>query len=374
LASEDKKFYYHDGFDYLRIIKSMYKNIVAGRIVEGASTITQQYAKNLFLDFDKNWKRKIEEAWLAFEIEAHYSKDQILEGYLNTINYGNGILGIENASKYYFDKSASNLSLAEASMLVGIPRSPNNYSPLNDELAAKQRQSVILNNMVRNKYISENEKEEALKEPLTYIGKKEKLNLATLMYYQNAVIEEMKELGYAPETLIKTKGIKIHTNLDVNAQTILENSIKDDLKNNQDIQVSSVMVEPSTGKIIALVGGRDYGKSQYNRAISSKRQVGSTMKPFLYYAAIESGLTASSTFLSEPTTTAEANGTLQEEEKTEDKKSDQKIQPRLFKEMLDGVRIPTPVQAEAIATVEVFGKLDGHLPRIVASALHQHQG
>jgi membrane peptidoglycan carboxypeptidase len=254
IASEDKKFYYHDGFDYLRIIKSMYKNIKAGRIVEGASTITQQYARNLFLDFDKNWKRKIEEAWLAFEIEVHYSKDQILEGYLNTINYGNGILGIENASKYYFDKSASNLSLAEASMLVGIPRSPNNYSPLNDELAAKQRQSVILNNMVRNKYISENEKEEALKEPLTYIGKKEKLNLATLMYYQNAVIEEMKELGYAPETLIKTKGIKIHTNLDVNAQTILENSIKDDLKNNQDIQVSSVMVEPSTGKIIALVG------------------------------------------------------------------------------------------------------------------------
>ena len=188
LSIEDKNFFHHTGFDYFRIIKSFYENAKANRHAQGASTITQQYVKNLFLEFDKKWTRKIEEAWLTVSLEMHYSKEDILEGYLNTINYGNGVLGIENASRYYFEKSASDLTLAEASMLAGIPRSPDNYSPLNDEVKAKKRQSVILSSMVKNKYITEQEKDEAFNENLTYIGKKEKYNLATLMYYQDAVI------------------------------------------------------------------------------------------------------------------------------------------------------------------------------------------
>ena len=155
LSIEDKNFYKHKGFDYLRILKAMYLNIKNRNISQGASTITQQYARNLYLTFEKTWKRKIDEAWLTIELESHYSKDQILEGYLNTINYGQGVYGIANAARYYFDKDAKDLTIAEASMLAGIPNSPSNYSPLVDEYNAKKRQKVVLNMMYKNKYITE---------------------------------------------------------------------------------------------------------------------------------------------------------------------------------------------------------------------------
>ena len=142
ISTEDKNFYKHFGFDFLRIIKACYINIKNGDTVQGASTITQQYAKNLFLDFDKTWKRKWDELWYTLRIEANYEKDEILEGYLNTINYGHGKYGIENASKYYFNKSASELSLAEATILSGIPKSPANYSPLVNYDLAKERQKI----------------------------------------------------------------------------------------------------------------------------------------------------------------------------------------------------------------------------------------
>ena len=136
ISIEDKHFYNHIGFDYLRILKSLYINFKNGANLQGASTITQQYAKNLFLTFDKTWKRKLEEAWLTIRLESHYSKDEILEGYLNTINYG-GVFGIENASLYYFNKNSKDLTLAEASILAGIPKSPTYYNPISD------RKSVV---------------------------------------------------------------------------------------------------------------------------------------------------------------------------------------------------------------------------------------
>ena len=132
LSIEDKNFYKHNGFDYLRIIKALFVNAKTGDIVQGASTITQQYAKNLFLDFEKSWKRKWKEMWITFRLEARYSKDEILEGYLNTINYGDATYGILNASKYYFNKELNDLSLAEIAILVGIPNSPANFSPINN--------------------------------------------------------------------------------------------------------------------------------------------------------------------------------------------------------------------------------------------------
>ena len=144
IYTEDKHFYKHHGFDYLRILKAFYINLTTGTTSQGASTITQQYAKNLFLDFDKTWKRKWDEMWYTMKIEANYSKDEILEGYLNTINYGHGMYGIENASQYYFGKSAKDLDLAEATILTGIPKSPSNYSPLIDLEASKERQLMIL--------------------------------------------------------------------------------------------------------------------------------------------------------------------------------------------------------------------------------------
>lgn len=302
IYSEDKNFYNHNGFDIPRIIKSMFINIKSNDLKQGASTITQQYARNLFLTFDKTWERKIKEAWYAYKLEVTYSKNEILEGYLNTINYGNGILGIENASLYYFNKPAKNLTLAESAMLAGIPKSPNNYSPLNDEVAAKKRQKEVLQAMVNNKVITSEKMKDTVSEKLTYYGKKENLNLSTIMYYQDAVIKELKELKVVSDETIWKEGVKIYTSLDIKAQTALEDSIKKNLEGKDEMETSAIMVNPKNGEIIALAGGKDYSKSQYNRAINSKRQVGSTMKPILYYSALENGLTPASTFLSKPTT------------------------------------------------------------------------
>ena len=300
IAIEDKKFYRHHGFDFLRIVKSLYINFKNKGKLQGASTITQQYAKNLFLTFDKTWARKIEEAWLTIRLESHYSKDELLEGYLNTINYG-GIFGIENASNYYFGKSASDLSLAEATILAGIPKNPGYYSPLANEKAAKNRQATILYAMEQNNYITEEERENASNEILTYLGNKNVNNNTTIMYYQDAVLDELYKIKTIPATFLETGGLKIYTYLDMNAQTILDNSIKKNMKDEDELQLASIVMDPQTGHILALAGGKNYATSQYNRATNSKRQFGSTMKPFLYYAALENGFTPSTKFTSEKT-------------------------------------------------------------------------
>ena len=172
IYTEDKHFYQHFGFDFLRIAKAMFVNITSGSKSQGASTISQQYAKNLFLDFDKTWERKLKEMWITLQLEVHYDKDEILEGYLNTINYGHGMYGIQNAAKFYFDKNASELDWAEAAMLTGIPKSPSNYSPIVNFELAKQRQTNILYNLYQNDVISEEEYNQAVNEELTIVGEK----------------------------------------------------------------------------------------------------------------------------------------------------------------------------------------------------------
>ena len=306
ISTEDKHFYHHIGFDYLRIAKALVTNIVSSSLSEGASTITQQYARNLFLNYDKTWERKIDEAMLAIELEVHYTKDEILEGYLNTINYG-GIFGIENASWYYFNKSASDLTLAEASMLAGIPQAPAKLSPINNEENAKKRQNVVLELMVNNKKITENDKTVAYNTPLEYVGKTDDNDITSLLYYRDAVIEELNGIETIPSSLIKTGGLKIYTTLNKEAQVDLENAVKNNIKEGSELQLAGVMIDPNNGEVMALLGGTDYSKSQYNRAIKAKRQVGSTMKPFLYYAALESGFTSASSFISEATTFYFAN-------------------------------------------------------------------
>ena len=306
ISTEDKHFYHHIGFDYLRIAKALVTNIVSSSLSEGASTITQQYARNLFLNYDKTWERKIDEAMLAIELEVHYTKDEILEGYLNTINYG-GIFGIENASWYYFNKSASDLTLAEASMLAGIPQAPAKLSPINNEENAKKRQNVVLELMVNNKKITENDKIVAYNTPLEYVGKTDDNDITSLLYYRDAVIEELNGIETIPSSLIKTGGLKIYTTLNKEAQVDLENAVKNNIKDGGELQLAGIMIDPNNGEVMALLGGTDYSKSQYNRAIKAKRQVGSTMKPFLYYAALESGFTSASSFISEATTFYFAN-------------------------------------------------------------------
>lgn len=302
LSVEDKNFYKHHGFDFLRIIKAMFTNLKSRKTLQGASTISQQYAKNLFLDFDKTWSRKIDEAFLTMRLESHYSKDEILEGYLNTINYG-GVFGIENASKYYFNKSAKKLTIAEASILAGIPKSPSNYSPTSNPKKAKERQKLILNAMLENGYITKSQMKKAYNQELKYTGINKKNNLSTIMYYQDAVMKELDTIDQIPKSFLKTGGLKIYTNLDVKAQTTLEEKIKNNMQNeDKDLQIASVLMNPNNGNILAIAGGKDYNESEFNRVTSSKRQVGSTMKPFLYYAALENGFTAASTFTSQKTT------------------------------------------------------------------------
>lgn len=307
IAVEDKNFYNHHGFDYLRIAKAMLTNIKKKSIVQGASTISQQYIKNLYLDFDKTWKRKAEEAMLTLELEVHYDKDDILEGYLNTINYGQGNMGIVNASSYYFNKKPSELTLEEAIILAGIPKNPAGYNPVSNYEASLKRAWVVAKSMLNNGYIDEDTYNNLFKEKLEIFGQTKNNNLQMIMYYQEAVLNELSNIKKIPASLINAGGLKIYTTLDLKEQTSLENNILSN-KVDDELQVASVIVDPKTGAVKALTGGMNYAKSQYNRALKSKRQVGSTMKPFLYYAALENNMTMSSSFRSEETTFNLASG------------------------------------------------------------------
>lgn len=300
ISTEDKYFYKHMGFDYLRIAKSLYTNFKNGYISQGGSTISQQYVKNMYLDFDKTWERKIQEAFLTLKLETHYSKDDILQGYINTINFGQGCYGISDASKYYFNKKPSELSLEEAIILAGIPKSPNNYNPVSSYEKAIKRGKIVAECMLNNGKINKKTYDNLFKNKLEIYAKSDLNNLQTLMYYQDAVMDELKSLNGIPDSLIDSGGLKVYTNLDMDIQSNLDKSIVDNMTND-DVEVASVIIEPDTGKIRALAGGKDYKKSQFNRVVKSKRQVGSTIKPFLYYTALENNMTSSSTFTSEKT-------------------------------------------------------------------------
>ena len=307
LSTEDKFFYHHLGFDYFRIFKAALKNLQSRSLKEGASTITQQYARNLFLNYEKTWSRKIDEAILAAELETHYTKEEILEGYLNTINYG-GVYGIESASWYYFGHSAKDLTLSEASMLAGIPQSPANYSPITNEKNAKKRQKVVLLSMYHQGFIQKEEMDNAYNYSLTYIGKSNQSSLENVLYFRDSVIEEIKSIDTISPSTLQSGGLKIYTTLDVDAQHSLEEAVKKNMDNTDDLQVAGMMMNPNNGEVLALVGGKDYSKSQFNRALKAKRQIGSTMKPILYYSALENGFTSASCFTSEKTTFNFSNG------------------------------------------------------------------
>lgn len=300
ISIEDKKFYNHFGFDILRIGKAMLTNLKTGHIVQGASTITQQLVKNLYLDFDKTWERKIKEAYLTIIAELQYNKNDILEAYLNTINYGNGNYGVSNASLYYFNKDVKELTYEEAIILAGIPKSPNKYNPVSNYDESIKRAKIVAKSMLNNKSITEDVYNKLNFDNISIYGKNNENNLQMLMYYQDAVYKELEDLGISKDVL-ETGALKIYTNLDIEKQTSLEKNILNTVRDDDELQVASIIVDPDTGKIEALTGGIDYGLSQYNRATESKRQVGSTMKPILYYSALENNLVSSSKFKSEYT-------------------------------------------------------------------------
>lgn len=301
IAIEDRSFYDHHGFDYKRIVGAVLADLKAMAKVQGASTITQQYARNLFLEHDKTWKRKATEAFYTIRLEQNYSKDEIVEGYLNTIYYGHGVYGIEAAAKYYFSKSASQLTLAESALLSGIPKGPNLYSPYVNTKRAENRQSIILKSMEQEGYITQKQLDDALSEKLVFKKRVDKVNKGTAPYFQDAVMSSVANILKIDQDAIQTKGLKIYTTLDPRMQEIAEDLINNTVDMKSEIQAGFVAIEPKTGYVKALIGGRDYEKSPFNRATQANRQPGSSIKPLLYYTAIKNGFTPSTPMISEPT-------------------------------------------------------------------------
>ncbi|MEC1522016.1 PBP1A family penicillin-binding protein [Neobacillus niacini] len=302
ISIEDKNFYEHNGFDYKRIAGAILADVKAGAKVQGASTITQQYARNLFLEHDKTWSRKLHEAFYAIRIEMNYSKEEILEGYLNTIYYGNGAYGVQAASQFYYGKNASELSLAESAMLAGVPKGPSYYSPLESLENATKRQGIILNTMVENGYIKKEAVQKAKATPLTFVGEHPHKRVEAAPYFQDAVKNALKNQLQLDERTIALGGLKVYTTLDLKQQQEAEKQIQDTIASGSEIQVGLIAMDPKNGYVKAMVGGRNYEQSPFNRAVQAVRQPGSTIKPILYYAALSHGFTPSSTMRSELTT------------------------------------------------------------------------
>lgn len=300
VSIEDKRFYQHHGFDYVGISRAIKTNVIKRKNSQGASTITQQYARLLYLTNEKTWSRKVKEAFFTLQLETHLSKDKILEGYVNNVYFGHGIYGIENAAQYFYKKKASELTLNEASMLAGVVNGPQYYSPLLHEKKAKQRQALVLNAMYENNVITKSVLEATKKQTLN-LAKEHSLNEnMSTYYYKDTVLQELEDLGYYNNQYLN-KGLNIYTSFHQEYQDTLNQLIKEkDIQT--DLQCAFTVVNPKTSQLQALLGGKDYSKSQYNRALHANRQIGSTMKPLLYYLALENGFNPTTSFLCEPTT------------------------------------------------------------------------
>ena len=298
VSIEDKRFYSHIGFDPIRIVKAMSNNLLSMEIVEGGSTISQQMAKNMFLSNEQTFSRKLEELFYAAQMEMQYDKNQILEGYLNTLYYGHGIYGIASASQFFFGVPMEELSIAQAAMLIGIPNGPSLYSPLINEENAKARQTIMLDVLLHNELINQKEYTQALQEDLNYNTEYEVSE--DNAYYIQAVLDELYAMDKKSPGIFSQGGY-VNTYYDPQVQEKLSAAIRKH-QDASELETSAIITQPFSGNILAIAGGKDYTLSQYNRALYSKRQVASTIKPLLYYSALESGFTPSTTFFSSPTT------------------------------------------------------------------------
>lgn len=302
IATEDRKFYQHWGLDIEGIGRAMLVNLESFSTRQGASTLTQQLARNLYLTHERTWKRKVKEALFALQLEMKYSKDEILAMYLNQIYYGHGAYGIESASRMYFGKSAKELTLAESSMLAGIPKGPTYYSPWMNMKNAKDRQNIVLQNMVTTGYITQQQADQAYQVTLPFKSK-ESRSESTLIapYFRDYVRKELLALGLTEEEL-ETGGLRVYTTLDSRAQQAAEAAVGKNIPSEGDLQAALVSIDPRSGDIKAMVGGKNYRDNQYNRVLATTRQPGSSFKPFVYLTALEDKvITAATQFKSEPT-------------------------------------------------------------------------
>ena len=291
LAIEDSHFYQHQGINLNSIGRALVVNYQKGSVVEGASTITMQLVKNLFLSRERTFNRKLSEAVLAIRIEQVFEKNEILEMYLNNIYWGHNNYGVETAAQTYFNKSATDLTLPEAAMMAGLIQAPEQYSPFINYQKTKKRQLVVLKRMVELGWITTEEEQEARKAPL-WVGKPTAWKKSKQPFITEAVLAELNE-RFGKEIVLKG-GMRIQTTVDYYFQQKAEEIVQKAYRNLRRRgvradQVALAAVDPRTHFVKALVGGVDYDKSQFNRAIQSRRQPGSSFKPFVYYTAFASG-------------------------------------------------------------------------------------
>ena len=309
IATEDTRFYKHRGLDLRGIARAAYRNVRAGRIVEGGSTLTQQLAKILFLTPERSYDRKLKEIVLALKIEQRYTKREILSLYLNQIYFGSGAYGVEAAARIYFKKSAKDLNLTECALLAGLPRSPKHYSPFKEPGQALGRRAFVLNRMVALQVITPAQADEAKKAPLPV-----QPNITAggpAPYFVEYIRQKVEERFGS--SILYSGGIYVTTSINDDLQTYAEEAVKSGLvkierrlgKNKSapsPLQAALIAIEPTTGHIRAMVGGRDFGQSQFNRAWQAYRQPGSAFKPIIYGAALERGFGAADLLDDSPVT------------------------------------------------------------------------
>ncbi|HHU50322.1 MAG TPA: PBP1A family penicillin-binding protein [Firmicutes bacterium] len=295
---EDRQFYEHQGVNFRGILRAFLQNIRSGCAAQGGSTITQQLAKNIFLTNEKTISRKLVEAGYAVRIDQKYTKDQILEYYLNQIYFGHGIYGVEAASRFYFDRHVWELQLGELAMLAGLIRGPEHYSPFRNLEIATERRNLVMGKLRQEQVITEEEYRRGISERLRVKVKPE--NIVSGSYFADYVQEFLEEEYNWPVEFIRAGGLRIHTTLDLYIQKVAEEIIASLPANEEGSpQAALVALDPHTGEIRALVGGRNYRFSPINRVSKVYRQIGSAIKPLVFAAAVESGFTPETPVLDE---------------------------------------------------------------------------
>src|SRR5262245_57039264 len=301
VATEDRRFFSHWGVDPIGIARAVVQNYRRGRIVEGGSTITQQLTKVLFLTPDKSLERKLKEAALALQLERRYSKDRILEMYLNQIYFGHGAYGVEAAARTYFGKGVAELTVREAALLAGLPRAPTTYSPFEHPEAARSRREIVLRRMAEFGVLDEGERKKILRTDLGLIPPERRRTSG--QYFLDYVQKSLEE-QYGADMVFKA-GLHVYTTLNPATQLAAEQALREGLNALEARAAKSgsgegraerpegavVTIEPATGYVRAIVGGYDFFRSEFNRAVQAKRQPGSAFKPFVYIAALEAGYT-----------------------------------------------------------------------------------
>jgi len=300
IATEDRRFYDHFGIDIAGTFRAMVSNAKAGGVVQGGSSLSQQLAKNLFLSNERTIERKVKEAFLAMWLESHLTKNEILKLYLDRAYMGGGTFGVDAAAQFYFNKSARDVNLAEAAMLAGLFKAPTKFAPHINLPAARARANVVLDNLVEAGFMTEGQVFGARRNPATVVDRRDE---RSPNYYLDYAFDEMKKLVDTFPKSMSERVFIVRTGLDTNLQRVAEDAVENSLRQfGQDYHVkqAGVVVADLDGAVRAMVGGRDYGVSQFNRATDALRQPGSSFKPYVYATALENGFKPSSIVVDAP--------------------------------------------------------------------------